>query len=147
MRELAAYERAADLAVATEADLRAALFGASPAVFAHVLDVGGEVAGAAVWFVSFSTWTGRLGMYLEDLFVRPAYRGRGFGRRLLATLAAVCVERGYARLEWAVLDWNEPALGFYRTLGATSMDEWTVNRLAGEALSALAASAPPGVAG
>ena len=136
MRELATYERAPEAVEATEPLLAEALFPSDgeAAVFAHVAEVDGVVVGMAVWFVSFSTWTGRHGLYLEDLVVSQAHRGRGIGRRLVAALAAVCVERGYARFEWAVLDWNEPAIGFYRALGAQPMDEWTVFRLSGEAL-------------
>ena len=139
IRELAAYERAAEQAVATEDDLTAALFGPQPAVFAHVADTGGRVVGFALWFLNFSTWTGRHGIYLEDLYVTPAMRGSGLGRALLAELAAICVQRGYARIEWWVLDWNEPAIGFYRTLGAAAMDEWTTFRVSGQALAELAA--------
>jgi len=136
VRELATYERAPEAVEATEPLLAEALFPSDgeAAVFAHVAEVDGVVVGMAVWFVSFSTWTGRHGLYLEDLVVSQAHRGRGIGRRLVAALAAVCVERGYARFEWAVLDWNEPAIGFYRALGAQPMDEWTVFRLSGEAL-------------
>jgi GNAT superfamily N-acetyltransferase len=138
IRELAAYENAADQVEITEAGLDAVLFGPDPAVFAHVAQYRGVVAGFALWFVNFPTWTGRHGIYLEDLFVSPAARGSGLGRDLLAELAGICVERGYARLEWAVLDWNAPALGFYAALGADRLDEWRVNRLAGTALSELA---------
>jgi GNAT superfamily N-acetyltransferase len=137
---LAEYERAPDAVEATTADLVAALFppGASPTAFAHVAVVDGEVVGMAIWFVSFSTWTGRNGIWLEDLFVQPEHRGAGLGRRLLAALAQVCVERGWRRLEWWVLDWNEPSIEFYRRLGATPEDEWTRFRLASTALTALA---------
>ena len=133
IRELAEYERAAESAVATDDDLRAALFGPDPAVFCHVAEADGEVVGFALWFRNFSTWLGRHGLYLEDLFVRPAYRGRGLGRALLETLVALARERGWGRVEWAVLDWNEPAQAFYRSFGARPMDEWTVWRLAGDA--------------
>lgn len=139
IRELAAYERAADEVRATEGGLRAALFGDEPAVHAHVAELGGAVDGLALWFRSFSTWTGAHGVYLEDLFVRPEARGHGLGRGLLATLAERCVSNGWQRLEWTVLDWNEPALEFYRSLGAVGMAEWTVHRLTGEPLAALAA--------
>jgi GNAT superfamily N-acetyltransferase len=142
--ELAAYERAAEQAMATEDDLSAALFGPQPAVFAHVADEGGQVAGFALWFLNFSTWTGRHGIYLEDLYVTPAMRGRGLGRALLSELAAICVQRGYPRLDWWVLDWNAPAIGFYRTLGAEPMDEWTTFRLTGPALTELAAGRASG---
>ncbi len=139
--DLAEYERARH-EVQIDADrLGAALFGPAPAVFAHVADVDGDVVGFALWFLSFSTWVGHHGIYLEDLYVRPEHRGAGHGKELLATLARIAVERGYGRLEWAVLDWNAPALAFYRSLGAATMDEWTVHRLAGDALRRVAAGA------
>ena len=138
VRELAEYERSADQVVASPDDLRQALFGEQPAAFAHVAVHDGAVAGFALWFLNFSTWTGRHGIYLEDLYVTPELRGHGYGKALLAELARICVERGYARFEWAVLDWNTPSIGFYRALGAVAMDEWTVYRLAGPALHALA---------
>ena len=138
VRELATYERAAEEVELTPGRLRAALFGEHPAVFAHVAVVGGEVAGFALWFVSFSTWLGRHGIYLEDLYVRPEHRGAGLGKALLVELARACVERGYGRLEWSVLDWNSPAIEFYRAHGATPQDEWTVFRLSGSALRRLA---------
>jgi GNAT superfamily N-acetyltransferase len=137
--DLADYERARHEVEITETDLHEVLFAATPAVFAHVADVGGDVVGVALWFLSFSTWVGRHGIYLEDLYVRPEHRAAGHGRALLATLAAIAVERGYGRVEWAVLDWNEPALAFYRGIGAGAMDEWTTHRLTGDALRALAA--------
>jgi GNAT superfamily N-acetyltransferase len=142
VHELAAYERAAEHCLLRADQLRAALFGPAPALFAHVAEVAeGEghraVVGCALWFLNFSTWRGVHGLYLEDLYVQPAHRGGGIGRALLARLAAVCVERGLARLEWAVLDWNTPSIGFYRTLGAVPMDEWTVFRLDGAALEKL----------
>ena len=138
IRELADYERSLDQVTATEDDLHAALFAAQPAVFAHVAEAGREVVGFALWFLNFSTWLGRHGIYLEDLYVTPAMRGRGIGKTLLAELAATCVRRGYGRLEWWVLDWNAPAIGFYRSIGAEPMSEWTVQRLTGPALSRLA---------
>jgi GNAT superfamily N-acetyltransferase len=107
-------------------------------VFAHVVELGERVVGFAIWFLSFSTWLGRHGIYLEDLYVRPEARGRGAGRALLAELARTAVRRGYGRLEWWVLDWNEPAWRFYRDLGAEPMTEWTVHRLAGSTLEGLA---------
>jgi GNAT superfamily N-acetyltransferase len=149
VRELAGYERSLDQVACTEEDLRRSLFAARPGVFALVAEHQGAVAGFALWFLNYSTWTGRHGIYLEDLYVTPQRRRHGYGRALLAELAGICVDRGYARLEWSVLDWNEPAIGFYRALGAVAMDEWTVNRLAGPALAALAAEAPgqrPGAA-
>jgi len=141
VRELAEYERSADQVAASPDDLQRALFGQQPAVFAHVAVHDGAVAGFALWFLNFSTWTGRHGIYLEDLYVTPELRGHGYGKALLAELARICAERGYARFEWAVLDWNTPAIGFYRALGAAAMDEWTVQRMAGPALHALAAQA------
>jgi GNAT superfamily N-acetyltransferase len=136
--ELATYEREPDAVEASAETLRAALFGADPLVHALVAEHEGAVVGCAVWFVNFSTWTGRHGIYLEDLVVSQAFRRFGYGRGLLARLAALCVERGYRRLEWSVLDWNEPALGFYRALGAEAMTGWTVHRVSGDALSAVA---------
>jgi GNAT superfamily N-acetyltransferase len=138
IRELAAYERSLDQVTTTEDDLRMALFAAQPAVFAHVAAADDYVIGFALWFVNFSTWLGRHGIYLEDLYVTPAMRGRGVGLALLAELAAICVRRGYGRLEWWVLDWNAPAIGFYRSIGAEPMSEWTVQRLAGKSLDDLA---------
>ena len=132
--DLAEYERARHEVQVDATSLHAALFGPTPAVFAHVAVVDGEVVGFALWFLSFSTWLGRHGIYLEDLYVRPEHRGGGHGRALLASLARIAVDRGYGRLEWAVLDWNEPALAFYRALGAVALDEWTVHRLTGDAL-------------
>lgn len=139
VRALAVYEREPDAVATTEADLTEALFGPQPAVFAHVVEVDGGVVGIAVWFRSFSTWTGRHGVYLEDLFVDPAHRGRGYGLALLRSLAVVAVERGWTRVDWAVLDWNAPSIAFYRALGAVPMDEWTGYRLTGDALAAVAA--------
>jgi GNAT superfamily N-acetyltransferase len=142
IRALAEYERAADQVEASRDDLSLALFGPDPAVFAHVAEVEGEVVGFALWYVTYSTWTGRHGMWVEDLFVLPSARRQGAGRALFAALAQECVRRGYRRLEWWVLDWNTPALDFYRALGASAMDEWTVDRLDGDALSRLAAEHP-----
>jgi GNAT superfamily N-acetyltransferase len=140
IRELAEYERELESARATQEQLHDALFGAEPAVFALIAEDDGTGApvGFALWFRNFSTWTGTHGIYLEDLFVRPEARGGGHGKALLSALAAICVERGYERFEWAVLDWNEPSIGFYRSIGARPQDEWTVQRLTGEALRTLA---------
>ncbi|MGW2637595.1 N-acetyltransferase family protein [Streptomyces sp. NPDC001348] len=140
VRELAEYEKAPQEVKAGPEQLREALFGARPAAFAHVAvdDATGETVGFALWFLNFSTWTGVRGIHLEDLYVRPGARGGGHGRALLAELARICVERGYERLEWAVLDWNRPAIGFYESLGARAQDEWTVYRLSGGALAGLA---------
>jgi GNAT superfamily N-acetyltransferase len=144
---LAEYERAARLCHLTEPALHTALFGAAPALFGHVAaTTDGELLGFALWFLNFSTWDGRHGIYLEDLYVRPAARGRGAGRALLTTLAGICLDRGYTRLQWWVLDWNDDALRFYRRLGAEPMDEWTVWRLSGQGLAAVggrAVGAPP----
>ncbi|MET9687282.1 GNAT family N-acetyltransferase [Streptomyces sp. NPDC006514] len=138
IRELAEYEKVPNEARATEEQLREALFGARPAVFAHIAETeDGEVVGFAIWFLSFSTWRGAHGIYLEDLYVRPGVRGGGHGKALLRELARTCVERGYERLEWSVLDWNVPAIDFYRSVGAVPMDEWTVNRLTDDALRKL----------
>lgn len=142
IRDLAAYEREPDAVETTEDMLREALFGASPAVYCHVIEHpepahSGQLAGFALWFLNFSTWLGRHGVYLEDLYVRPELRGRGYGQVLLQSLAQVCRERGYGRLEWSVLDWNEPAIEFYRSVGAVPMDEWTVHRLTGDALASM----------
>lgn len=139
IRRLAEYEKEPDAVQTTANDLRQALFGSSPSVFAHVVEKGGQIVAIAVWFLNYSTWTGRNGIYLEDLFVRESERRNGYGRALLKALAEVCAERGYRRLEWSVLDWNEPSIRFYRSIGATGMDEWTVQRLNGAALARLAA--------
>lgn len=125
----------------TEQQLHAALFGEHVSLYAHVAEVDGDVVGFAVWFRNFSTWRGRHGIYLEDLFVAPEHRGSGLGKSLLAELARECETKGYARLEWWVLNWNEPSIAFYRSLGAVAMDEWTVFRLTGRALRDLAGSA------
>lgn len=139
VRELAAYEREPDAVEATEHDLRRGLF-EDATCSAHVaLDPDGQVVGFALWYPTFSTWTGRPGLWLEDLFVRPSARGTGLGRALLQALAVVCVARGYRRFEWWVLDWNAPAIGFYRSLGAVPQQDWTTYRVDGEVLQALAA--------
>ena len=142
VRELAVYEKLEHHARATADDFRAHLFGTRPAAEAFVAEVDGRVVGFALIFATFSTFRGQPGIYLEDLFVRQEYRGMGIGKALLATLARLAVERGCGRLEWAVLDWNAPSIGFYRSLGALPMDEWTVYRLCDEPLSRLAALAP-----
>jgi len=139
IRGLAEYEKEPDAVRATTDDLRQALFGSSPSVFAHVVEKDGQIVAIAVWFLNYSTWTGRNGVYLEDLYVREGERRRGYGRELLKALAEVCVERGYHRFEWSVLDWNEPSIRFYRSIGAIGMDEWTVQRLSGDALTRFAA--------
>ncbi|WP_225097992.1 GNAT family N-acetyltransferase [Streptomyces sp. CoH27] len=141
IRELAEYEKALEEARASEEQLREALFGERSAAFAHMAvdDGSGEPVGFALWFLNFSTWRGVHGIYLEDLYVRPTARGAGHGRALLTELARICVQRGYARLEWSVLNWNAPAIGFYESLGARPQDEWTVYRLAEGALAELGA--------
>ncbi len=163
VRELAEYERALDQVETSEAQLTGLLFGGTeqapgstattpsgaPAAYCHVVEVdadpeGRRLAGVALWFLSLSTWTGTHGIYLEDLMVRPEHRGHGYGRALLAELAHECVARGYRRLEWSVLDWNEHALGFYRRIGAEPMDDWLRRRLSGDALERLATALDPG---
>jgi GNAT superfamily N-acetyltransferase len=144
VRELAEYEKAAHEVRLTEEQLTGALFGDSPKLFGHVAVAddgvaGGEVVGTALWFLNFSTWRGTHGIYLEDLYVQPGHRGSGLGRELLRTLAELCVQRGYDRLEWSVLDWNTPSIDFYTTAGAVPLDEWTVFRLTDDALSSFAA--------
>jgi len=141
VHELADFERAPAECHLTEAQLDAALFAAEPALFGHVAWADDEPVGTALWFRNFSTWRGVHGIYLEDLYVRPSARGGGVGRALLATLARVCTERGYERLDWWVLQWN-PAREFYHSIGAVAMDEWVPYRLTGPALHELAASAP-----
>jgi GNAT superfamily N-acetyltransferase len=138
IRGLAAYEGLSQLCIATERDLADALFGPHPAAEAVLGRENAEPAGFALFFYNFSTFLGRKGLYLEDLFVRPPFRGRGYGRALLVHLARLAVERGCGRFEWAVLDWNEPAIGFYRSLGATILPDWRVTRVTGDALVALA---------
>jgi GNAT superfamily N-acetyltransferase len=136
--ELADYEKLLHEVEATEAMIGAALFGSNPRLFCDIAEWNGEVAGFAVWFINFSTFSGRSGIYLEDLFVRPARRGNGIGKALLSHLAKECLANGWSRLQWSVLDWNTPSIEFYQSLGAQLMDEWTVCRLGGPALIALA---------
>lgn len=155
IRALAVYEKEPDAVENTEEMLTGTLFGENPQAFAHVVAVPGgededgaggadgadgadEIRGIALWFLSYSTWTGRHGIWLEDLYVHEAYRGSGYGTALLSALAGICVDRGYTRLEWTVLDWNAPSIAFYRSIGATPQDEWTTQRLVGENLEALA---------
>jgi GNAT superfamily N-acetyltransferase len=138
IRALAEYERLSDQCVATAEKLRATLFGEAPAAEVLIARVEGTPAGFALFFHNYSTFLARRGLYLEDLFVKPAYRGRGVGRALLERLAYIAVERDCGRFEWSALDWNEPAIGFYKKLGASSMDEWTIFRVTGEALQNLA---------
>ncbi|EWT07362.1 GCN5 family acetyltransferase [Intrasporangium chromatireducens Q5-1] len=142
VRELAAYEREPESATATPEHFREALFPSdgSPAAYAHVAEGDGRVVGMAIWFVSFSTWTGRHGIWLEDLFVEPEQRGRGIGKAFLVRLAQLCLERGWTRFEWWVLDWNTPSIEFYRSQGAVAQEEWTTFRVDGDALERLARS-------
>jgi GNAT superfamily N-acetyltransferase len=144
IQELADYERAPDAVEASEADLIATLFTEEPRVFCDLVEVDDHgtprVVGMALWFLNYSTWQGKHGIYLEDLFVRPEFRGRGFGKSLLVHLARICMDQGYGRLQWWVLDWNTPAIDFYKSIGAEAMDEWTVFRVSGKALADLADS-------
>ncbi|OUZ11284.1 GNAT family N-acetyltransferase [Aeromicrobium sp. PE09-221] len=140
VHELAAYEKAPEQCSLTVEQLHERLFGASPAVFAHVAEAEGEIVGTAIWFLNFSTWDGAHGIYLEDLYVTPAHRGAGLGGALLATLAQICVERGYSRLVWQVLDWNAPSIAFYEALGAVHQREWFTYRLSGGPLRRLGTS-------
>ena len=136
--ELALYEKAPDEAKATREQIIASFFSNDPKVFCEIVEVDGLIAGFAIWFLNYSTWQGKHGIYLEDLFIRPQYRGKGFGKALLKHLAAICEDRGYGRFQWWVLDWNKPAIDFYKSLGAVAMDEWTVFRVSDEALIQLA---------
>ena len=138
INDLARFERSADSVIIDRGLLRDALFCDSPALFAHVAEEGGSIVAMAIWFLNFSTWTGRNGIYLEDLYVRPEARGRGIGRALIAELAGIAHRSGYSRVEWSVLDWNRSAIRFYQSLGAVPMDEWTGYRLAGPELERLA---------
>ncbi|GAB4011677.1 GNAT family N-acetyltransferase [Nocardioides ultimimeridianus] len=137
IRALATYEREPDAVVTTEADLHRWVFGEDAVASVLVAEDEGRVVGIALWFRSYSTWTGQPGIYLEDLFVEPEHRGSGLGKQLLAALARIAVERGYPRVEWAVLDWNQPSIDFYDALGARPQDDWKTYRLAGDALAAL----------
>ena len=143
VRELAAYERLLDAVDATEAMIDAALFAPTPRVFCDIAEWDGDPAGFALWFPNFSSFRGRHGLYLEDLFVRPAFRRRGIGSALFRHLARRCVAQGWTRFEWAVLDWNAPSIAFYRSLGADLLTEWTICRLTGDALARLGAAGTP----
>lgn len=137
---LAEFENAADQCTVTEKQIAAALFGAGPTLHGHVAEVDGEVAAMALWFLNFSTWDGVAGIYLEDLFVRPGFRRRGLARALLATLAAECLDNGYTRLSWAVLNWNADAIALYDGIGGDPQGEWTTYRVSGRRLAELAES-------
>ncbi len=138
IRELAAYEKLLDAAVATVENIDAALFGENPRVFCDIAEMDGAPIGFALWFYNFSTFQGRCGLYLEDLYVRPEARGLGAGKALLARLAKRCVEEGLGRMDWAVLDWNAPSIAFYDSLGALALNDWITRRLTGGALTRLA---------
>lgn len=135
IRELADYEKLSDAVDATPAMIADAMFGEKPRLFCDIAEWNGEAAGLAVWFLNFSTFRGRHGIYLEDLFVRPAYRGKGLGKALMTRLATRCVEEGYARFEWSVLDWNAPSIAFYESIGAQVLSDWKICRMSGEALA------------
>jgi GNAT superfamily N-acetyltransferase len=137
IKDLAEYEKAPHQVEANESDLIETIFAENPKVFCDVVEVDGEIVGMAIWFLNYSTWQGKHGIYLEDLFVKPEFRGRGYGKALLQHLAAICNERGYGRFQWWVLDWNSPAIEFYRALGAEAMSEWTVYRVSGQPLREL----------
>ena len=137
IHDLAHYEKAPNEVEATEKELLSTIFSEDPKVFCDVVEVDGDIAGMAIWFLNYSTWQGKHGIYLEDLFIKPEYRGRGYGKALLQHLARICDEQGYGRFQWWVLDWNSPAIEFYRSLGAVAMDEWTVYRVSGQALKDL----------
>jgi GNAT superfamily N-acetyltransferase len=135
---LAEYEKAPEEAVLSKSDLSQSLFGQSPQVYCLLSVQDEQVTGIAIWHLNYSTWLGKHGIYLEDLFVDPKFRGQGHGKALLVRLAQICVERGYPRFSWWVLDWNKPSIDFYESLGAKAMDEWTVFRVSGDALTKLA---------
>jgi len=137
IHDLAVYEKAPNEVEATEKELLETIFSNDPQVFCDLVEVDGEIAGMAIWFLNYSTWQGKHGIYLEDLFIKPEYRGRGYGKALLKHLAKICDDKGYGRFQWWVLDWNSPAIEFYRSLGAVAMDEWTVYRVSGQALNEL----------
>jgi GNAT superfamily N-acetyltransferase len=137
IKELAEYEKAPLEAKATHQQIEQSLFGDNPFAFCHVAEDAGEVIGISIWFLNYSTWLGKPGIYLEDLYVDPAHRKKGHGLALLKELGKICVERDYERLQWWVLDWNQPSIDFYISLGAVAMDEWTVYRVTGDALKEL----------
>ena len=137
IKDLALYEKAPDEVRVTEKEILETIFAPNPSVFADLIEIDGQVVAIAIWFLNYSTWQGKHGIYLEDLYVKPEFRGRGYGRALLQHLAKICLERGYGRFQWWVLDWNSPAIEFYRSLGAEAMDDWTVYRLSGQKLKEL----------
>jgi GNAT superfamily N-acetyltransferase len=137
IQDLATYEKAPEQVEASKEDLLNTIFVKDPRVFCDLVEVDGQVAGMAIWFLNYSTWQAKHGIYLEDIFIKPEYRGRGYGKALLKHLAKICDEKGYGRLQWWVLDWNSPAIEFYKSFGAEAMDEWTVYRTSGQALKDL----------
>ena len=143
VNELADYEKLSDEVDATQEAIAAALFCETPQLYCDIAEWDGAPAGFAIWFLNYSTFRGRHGIYVEDIFVRPAFRGRGIGKALMAKLAARCVEEGYARFEWAVLDWNAPSIAFYKGIGAQVLDEWKICRLSGPALQRFARGGAP----
>jgi len=137
IQDLATYEKAPEQVEARQEDLLNTIFASDPRVFCDLVEVDGQIAGMAIWFLNYSTWQAKHGIYLEDLFIKPEHRGRGYGKALLKHLAKICDEKSYGRLQWWVLDWNSPAIEFYKSLGAEAMDEWTVYRTSGKALKDL----------
>ena len=140
IKDLAEYEKAPDQVEAREKEILNTIFAENPKVFCDLVEVDNQIAGMAIWFLNYSTWQGKHGIYLEDLFIKPEFRGKGYGKALLQHLAKICNDRGYGRFQWWVLDWNSPAIEFYRSLGAEAMSEWTVYRVSGKALKSFAAS-------
>jgi len=137
IQDLATYEKAPEQVEASKEDLLNTIFAKEPRVFCDLVEVDGQIAGMAIWFLNYSTWQAKHGIYLEDLYIKPEFRARGYGKALLKHLAQICDKEGYGRLQWWVLDWNSPAIEFYRSLGAEAMDEWTVYRTSGQALKDL----------
>jgi len=137
IQDLATYEKAPDQVEASSDDLLNTIFAKEPKVFCDLVEVDGQIAGMAIWFLNYSTWQAKHGIYLEDLYIKPEFRAKGYGKALLKHLAQICDKQGYGRLQWWVLDWNSPAVEFYRSLGAEAMDEWTVYRTSGQALKDL----------
>lgn len=137
IQDLATYEKAPEQVEARQEDLLNTIFAKEPRVFCDLVEVDGQIAGMAIWFLNYSTWQAKHGIYLEDLYIKPEFRARGYGKALLKHLAQICDKEGYGRLQWWVLDWNSPAIEFYRSFGAEAMDEWTVYRTSGQALKDL----------
>ena len=137
IQDLATYEKAPDQVEASRDDLLNTIFAKEPRVFCDLVEVDGQIAGMAIWFLNYSTWQAKHGIYLEDLYIKPEFRARGYGKALLKHLAQICDKEGYGRLQWWVLDWNSPAIEFYKSFGAEAMDEWTVYRTSGQALKNL----------